>query len=117
MFLEHLQGQQLNHFLEQPIPAPDNCFGEEIFSNLQSESSVEQLEAIPSPLFRRIGQPSPHHNILSGSHPYCKEVLPLVCLYVSMEIPMYKFLASTPCPITTLHREESDLLHLPPTSL
>jgi len=48
MFLEHLHGQRLHHFPEQPIPVPDHFFGEVVFSNTQSESSVAQLEATPS---------------------------------------------------------------------
>jgi len=45
-FYAHLQG--LNHLPEQLIPAPDHSFREEIFPNIEPESLLEQLEAIPS---------------------------------------------------------------------
>ena len=35
MFLEHLQGQWLLHLLGQPIPVPDQSFGEVVFPNIQ----------------------------------------------------------------------------------
>jgi len=48
MFLEHLQGQWLIHLPEQPIPVPDHSFREEVFPNIQNESPLTQLVAIPS---------------------------------------------------------------------
>jgi len=44
MFLEHLQGWWLRNFPGQP----DHSFGEEIFPNIQPESPLVQLNAIPS---------------------------------------------------------------------
>lgn len=37
MFLEHLQGQRLNHLPSQPIPIPDYSFEEDFFPNIQPE--------------------------------------------------------------------------------
>ena len=48
MFLEHLQGQWLDHLAGQPIPVPDHPFREVVFPNVQPEPSLAQLEAIPS---------------------------------------------------------------------
>jgi len=44
MFLEHLQERWLHHFPGQP----HHSFGEEIFSNIQPESTLAQLETILS---------------------------------------------------------------------
>ena len=46
MFLEHLQGQWLKHLSEQPILVPDHSF-REVFLNIQTESPIAQLKAIP----------------------------------------------------------------------
>jgi len=46
MFTEHLQGQWLNHLPGQPNPSPGHSFREEIFSNIQPEAPLAQLEAI-----------------------------------------------------------------------
>jgi len=48
MFLEHLHGQWLHHLPGQPIPVPDHPFREVVFPNVQPESPLVQLEAIPS---------------------------------------------------------------------
>ena len=45
---EHLQGRWLHHFSGQPIPVPDHSFREVVFPNVQPETSLAQLEAIPS---------------------------------------------------------------------
>jgi len=47
-FLEHLQGQQLHHLHGQPVPVHHHSFWEEIFPDIQAESPLVQLEAIPS---------------------------------------------------------------------
>jgi len=47
VFLEHFQGRCLNYLPGQPIPAPDYSFGEAVFPNIQSESLLASLEAIP----------------------------------------------------------------------
>jgi len=46
--LEHHQGQCLHHLSGQPIPVPDHPFREVVFPDVQPESSLVQLEAIPS---------------------------------------------------------------------
>jgi len=48
MFLEQLQGQWLHHRPGQPIPVPDDSFREFVFPNIQPESPMVQLAAIPS---------------------------------------------------------------------
>ena len=45
---EHHQARWLHHLSGQPIPVPDHPFREVVFPNIQSESSLAQLEAIPS---------------------------------------------------------------------
>jgi len=45
---EHQQARWLHHLSGQPIPVPDHPFREVVFPNVQPESSLEQLEAIPS---------------------------------------------------------------------
>jgi len=51
MFFEHLQGQCLHQLPGQPIPAPDHSLREVVFPNVQAESPLVQLEAIPSSPF------------------------------------------------------------------
>jgi len=65
MSLEQLQG--LHHLSGQPIPAPDHSFREEIFPNVQCESPLVQLEAIPShPIASYVGEDTnPHLTITS----------------------------------------------------
>jgi len=48
MFLEYLQGWWLHHLPGQLIPVPDHLYGEESFPNVQLESPLAQLDAIPS---------------------------------------------------------------------
>lgn len=36
------------HLIGQPVSVPDNSFGEEVFTIIQPESPITQLEAIPS---------------------------------------------------------------------
>jgi len=48
MLFEHLQGRRLHHLSGQPIPVPDHPFREVVFPNIHPESSLGQLEAIPS---------------------------------------------------------------------
>ena len=48
MFLEHVQGRWLHHLPGQPIPVPDHSFRKAVFPNVQPESPLAQLEAIPS---------------------------------------------------------------------
>ena len=56
MFLEHLQGWWLHHLSGQPIPAPDHSV-REVFPNIQPESPLAQLEAIPSsPIASHMGE-------------------------------------------------------------
>ena len=57
---EHLQGRWLHHLSGQPIPVPDHPFREVVFPNVQPESSLAQLEAIPS---------SPKHQHVLASSP------------------------------------------------
>ena len=42
------QARWLHHLSGQPIPMPDHPFREVVFPNVQPESSLAQLEAIPS---------------------------------------------------------------------
>ena len=48
MFLEHLQVWWLHHLPGQDIPVPDRSLGKVLFPNIQPESPLAQLEAIPS---------------------------------------------------------------------
>lgn len=66
MFLEHLQGQSLHHLPRLPVSASDYSFGE-VFLNIQPQSPLMQLEAIPpSPVTTYIGEKDyPHLNITS----------------------------------------------------
>lgn len=48
MFLEHLQGQWLNHLPVQAIPVPEHSFEEVVFPDIQPEPPLAQLEGIPS---------------------------------------------------------------------
>jgi len=48
MLFEHHQAQWLHRLSGQPIPVPDHPFREVVFPNVQPESSMAQLEAIPS---------------------------------------------------------------------
>jgi len=48
MLFEHHQALWLHHLSGQSIPVPDNPFREVVFPNVQPESSLTQLEAIPS---------------------------------------------------------------------
>ena len=66
MFLEHLHGQRLHHLPGQPIPVPYRPFREKAFPNIQPESPLVQLEAIPScPITviweKRLAPTSPQH--------------------------------------------------------
>ena len=62
MFLEHLQVQPLHHLPGQPVPAPDHSVGEEEFPNIQPESPLVQLEAIPShPIDSYVGEEADLH--------------------------------------------------------
>ena len=67
MFLEHLQGWWLHHLPGQPIPVPDLSLREELFPNIQPESPLVQLEAIPSsPIASYMGEEAdPHLTITS----------------------------------------------------
>ena len=48
MFLERLRGQWLHHLPGQPVPMPHHSFWGETFPDIQPESPMVQLEAIPS---------------------------------------------------------------------
>ena len=57
MFPEHIQGWWLNHLPGQPTPVPNHSSGEEIFPDIQPESLLAQLKAIPSnPITVSVGE-------------------------------------------------------------
>jgi len=70
MLFEHHQSRWLHHLSGQPITVPDHPFREVEFPNIQPESSLEQLEAIPSSptSYTREHQHPAHYNLSSGSY-------------------------------------------------
>ena len=62
MFPEHLQGWWLHHILQESGQALEWAAQGEVFSNVQAESSLVQLEAIPSsPIASYMGEEAfPH---------------------------------------------------------
>jgi len=62
MFLEHLQ--QLHHLARQPVPENKQSFGEEIFTNVQPQPPLVQLEVISSsPIASYMGEGANPHFI------------------------------------------------------
>lgn len=61
MSFKCLQGWWLNHFTGQPVPALNEAFGKEIFSTIQSEPPLAQLEAFPLPVTVFLGEGADPH--------------------------------------------------------
>jgi len=68
MFLEHLQGWWLHHLPGQPIPASDRIL-REVLPNVQPESPLVQLEAMPSsPIASYMGEQADSHPTTTSLH-------------------------------------------------
>lgn len=66
MSFECLQGCLPNLFTGQPVPALQEAFGKEIFSNIQSGPPLAQLEAFPLPVTGCLGEGTEPHLALAS---------------------------------------------------